>query len=96
MNLIIILLILAQIWQIILHHLTIDTFLIIGRKKQNKSIFLKPVTDNEILGLVKSFKNKYSCGYDGLNMYLIKQCIRQIVKPLTYICNLSVVIEGAG
>ena len=57
-------------------------------KKVNKSIFLKPVTDNEILGLVNSFKNKYSCGYDGLNMYLIKQCIRQI-KPLTYICNLS-------
>ena len=58
-------------------------------KRVDKSIFLKPVTDVEIINLVKSFKSKHSCGYDDISMYIIKHVILAIVKPLTYICNIS-------
>ena len=53
------------------------------------SIYLNPVTPNEILDIVKHFKNKYSSGYDDLNMVTVKKSISCILQPLTYICNLS-------
>ena len=55
----------------------------------DKSIFLKPVTDVEIINLVKSFKSKHFCEYDNISKHIIKHVILAIVKPLTYICNIS-------
>ena len=54
-----------------------------------RTIFLKPVTEIEVLDIVYSFKAKYSCGFDNISMYVIKNVIGSIVKPLVYICNLS-------
>ena len=53
------------------------------------SMFLEPVTEQEILNIVKLFKNKHSCGHDGIPMFLLKNVIYNILKPLSYICNLS-------
>ena len=53
------------------------------------SMFLEPVTEQEILNIVKLFKNKHSRGHDGIPMFLLKNVIHNILKPLSYICNLS-------
>ena len=57
--------------------------------RNKNTIFLTPVTEQEILGIVRLFKNKYSCGYDNVSMNVIKNVITSIVKPLVHICNLS-------
>jgi hypothetical protein len=49
-----------------------------------------PVTEAEVLSTINSFKNKTSCGYDGVSNKVVKLCGQQIVKPLTHIYNLSV------
>ena len=40
---------------------------------------------------MSKFKNKYSSGYDGISMNLVKTLMSNsnIVGPLSYICNLS-------
>ena len=55
----------------------------------SKTMFLKPVVEQEVLGIVKACKNKTSLDYENLSMYTIKNIIPSIVKPFTYICNLS-------
>ena len=52
------------------------------------SLFLTPVTDDEIITIVKGLKNS-SPGLDGLRTDIIKDVIRDIAKPITHICNLS-------
>ena len=53
------------------------------------SMFLRNVTPEEIFTVVSKFKNKTSCGYDNINMSIIKQIIHSIVHPLVHICNTS-------
>ena len=55
----------------------------------NKTIFLNPTNQAEIIKIVKSFKSKKSSGYDGISMKLLKQIIYCIAPPLEYIFNLS-------
>ena len=58
-------------------------------KIHEKSIFLAPTTEEELVGIIKDFKNKKSTGIDGFSDYVIKRCYVYIVQPLTYIINLS-------
>ena len=55
----------------------------------SKSIYLNPVTEDEILKIVPKLKNKHSTGYDDLSINTINKYIKLISKPLTYICNKS-------
>ena len=55
----------------------------------NKTIFLNPTNQAEIIKIVKSFKSKKSSGYDGISMKLLKQIIYCIAPPLEYIFNSS-------
>ena len=48
-----------------------------------------PVSENEILKIIKSLKNKKSYGIDGISNVLIKPISNEIVKPLTLIINQS-------
>lgn len=57
----------------------------------SNSIFLSPVTENEILKVVEHFRNKHSCGYDDISMSMVKSIIFDIIKPLCDICNKSFV-----
>ena len=41
------------------------------------------------MNIVSKFRNKYSCGYDDINMVIVKTSIQSIIKPLTNICNKS-------
>ena len=58
-------------------------------EKVNNSFFLSPVTEEELIDVVKGCKCKYSCDYLDINMFIVKKVIKCIAKPLTYICNLS-------
>ena len=53
----------------------------------NKSIFLDPVCEKEVVKITPSFKTKKSCGYDSISMILVKSVISSIKVPMTYICN---------
>ena len=56
--------------------------------RNKNTIFLTPVTEQEILGIVRLFKNKHSCGYDNVSLNVVKNVITSIVKPIVHICNL--------
>jgi Skp family chaperone for outer membrane proteins len=54
----------------------------------NISLFLNPTNEDEILKIISNLKNA-SCGYDGINMKLIKTVKYEILAPFVHICNLS-------
>jgi hypothetical protein len=53
------------------------------------SVFLVPVTGEEVLKVTSKLKGKFSAGYDEIPDNIAKQCIQFIKKPLTFIFNLS-------
>ncbi len=52
-----------------------------------KSIFLEPLTIEELKDIVSSLKNTNSTGHDGINNFLIKKYFEHIGNPLLHICN---------
>ena len=54
----------------------------------SETIFLSPVTGNEIGKLLLSLKNT-ATGYDDINSMSLKLCSQYVTQPLTHICNLS-------
>jgi hypothetical protein len=53
------------------------------------SIFISPVTEEEVVSLAKNLKDKLTAGYDDIPKNLVKQCIQLIKVPLTHIYNVS-------
>ena len=53
------------------------------------TMFIEPITEEEILCLVHKAKNKKSKGHDELDMWLVKKIIPHIVTPLKHIFNTS-------
>ena len=53
------------------------------------TMYLSPVTENEILNIVKQCKSKNSEDVNNLSMTIIKYIIKAVVKPFNTICNLS-------
>ena len=58
-------------------------------QKVEESIFLNPVTDEEIIEIVKDAKTKYSKDQDSIDMSLVKLVIPYILTPLKHIFNIS-------
>lgn len=52
------------------------------------SIFLFPVTESEILSLIKKLNNSRACGIDEFKIQPIKAVAQYICQPLSHICNL--------
>ena len=52
------------------------------------SLYLEPVTESEMRGLVNSLKSS-APGYDNIRSSILKLSLPVICTPLTYICNLS-------
>ena len=52
-------------------------------------MFIKPTSENKILQIIDSFRNKSSEDIDEISIKLIKQVKNCVVAPLNYICNLS-------
>ena len=53
-----------------------------------ESIYLEPVTENEINTLIKAIKDT-ATGFDNMNSMSLKISSETLIKPLTHICNLS-------
>lgn len=53
------------------------------------SIFLEPVTENEIFNIIMELKNSNASGVDNISTNLIKKSVKFLVGPLTYLINLS-------
>ena len=53
------------------------------------SMFVAPTNDKEVLNIVSKFIGKSSEDVYGLSMKVIKLIMHEIIKPVTYICNLS-------
>ena len=52
-----------------------------------ESIYLEPVTENEINTLIKALKDT-ATGFDNMNSMSLKISSETLIKPLTHICNL--------
>jgi hypothetical protein len=48
-----------------------------------------PVSEVEVKYIIQSLKSTGTSGYNGISSKILKQCASTIIKPLTYICNLS-------
>lgn len=57
--------------------------------KNNKSIFLTPISPYDVIKIVKSLRNTKSVGYDGFITNVIKRNIEKLSIPLSHIINLS-------
>lgn len=53
------------------------------------SMFLTPVKEEEVLNTIHKCQNKTSRDIDDIDMKTLRRVAREIIKPFTYICNLS-------
>ena len=53
------------------------------------SMYIIPATEQEILSIVSTFKNKTSNDCEGFSMDIIKRLMPRIIKPVTHIFNTS-------
>ena len=56
---------------------------------KDKTMFVMPTTDAEILNIVSNFSCKNSEDVNGMSMKVLKYVICSIIKPIVYISNLS-------
>ena len=54
-----------------------------------QTMYIIPVTENEIKKVVKNLEGKRSSGFDGVADSIVKKCVQFIKKPLADICNTS-------
>jgi hypothetical protein len=52
-------------------------------------MFAAPVTEKEMEEVILSWNKNASAGSDGIPMLVVKRCIIYIIRPLVYICNVS-------
>jgi hypothetical protein len=57
----------------------------------NSSIFLNPVSENEMRNIILSIKSKSSQGLDGIPSSIIRQCVDSLIAPLCHLVNESFV-----
>jgi hypothetical protein len=55
----------------------------------NTEMKIIPITEIEIISIIRSLKNKNSTGYDEVPSRILKYCASIISKPFSYICNCS-------
>lgn len=60
-----------------------------GGSRIMQSMMLGEVSENEIKSIVAKSKDKTSTDCDGIDMIIVKKSIDSLIKPFTYICNLS-------
>jgi len=52
-------------------------------------MFIAPVTEAEVIRVIKDLKNNSSVGVDETPTSLVKQCLCHLTKPLVHIYNIS-------
>ena len=53
------------------------------------TMFLSPTSTVEVCKIIKSLKNKFSCGIDEIPPTLFKQCAEELAFPLCFLINQS-------
>ena len=53
------------------------------------TMFLEPATEQEIINVVKTFRNGVATGYDNMPLFVIKDNVDIIANSLTHLVNLS-------
>jgi hypothetical protein len=56
---------------------------------RSNSIFIYPVTEEEVISLTKNLKGIPTSGVDDIPENLVKQCIHLIKGPLSHIYNVT-------
>jgi hypothetical protein len=59
------------------------------KKHITNSMFLASIEEHEVIDILNNFKNKKSTDHNGISMDILKKTFSAVVKPFTYICNLS-------
>ena len=54
-----------------------------------ETMFIAPVTETELVHVIKGLKNNSSAGFDEIPTFLVKQCLCYFIKPLVHIYNTS-------
>jgi len=54
-----------------------------------QTMFINPVSENEVGKVVKNLTGKCLSGFDGVMDFIVKKCVPFIKKPLANICNTS-------
>ena len=57
--------------------------------RNNKTIFMEPTTQGEILKTINNLPSKKSSGYDGISNVVLKDIAPIIIAPLTTLFNMS-------
>jgi len=52
-------------------------------------MFVAPVTETEVIQVIKGLKNNSSVRFDETPTFLVKQCLCHFIKPLVHIYNVS-------
>jgi hypothetical protein len=61
----------------------------ISKRIISTTLFISPVTESKVEGIIKNLKNPYSAGFDEIPEIVLKKGVQHIIKPLTHIFNLS-------
>lgn len=61
------------------------------KRTVSQSMYMSPVTEQEVLEIVSGCKSKTSYGHDEISMKTVKHVIKQIVQPLIHIFNRSLI-----
>jgi len=54
-----------------------------------ESMLIAPITEAEVIRVIKDLNNNSSVGFYEIPTFLVKQCLCHFVKPLTHIYNIS-------
>ena len=52
-------------------------------------MFVAPITETEVIQVIKGLKNSSSVGFDETPTLLVKQYLCHFIKPLVHIYNIS-------
>ena len=58
-------------------------------REVHESMWLAPVVEEEVARAIRGMKPKHSADLYGMSTWLLKQCNKKLVKPLTKLINLS-------
>ena len=57
---------------------------------KNSSMYMKPIVEMDITKMIEKFNQNKSAGNDDICNYIVKKVVKDILKPLTMIFNLSI------
>ena len=57
--------------------------------KNSSSLFFDPVVEGEVKDIINNLNTKKTSGFDEITNFLLKNLVNEIISPLTYILNMS-------